>query len=238
MKTNIFLSLCLCATICCTQAQQDTLFYKKGLSEIQNNNYNKAISYFTMAIEINKKYTDAYDQRGSCYAEKKQTEKALKDYTTEVAIHPTAEAYNFIGMLYDRLKNYDEAIVYYTKAIKLNPRYADAYDNRADALCFKNENRKAEQDFLSAMKFCADDESLGMYHFNLGILYLEEKKYKSAIDEFSNALNLNYIDKRAYLLRAQAYNAINKHKEAKADKIAAKKFKTVKEFTFVYKPSV
>src|ERR1700752_5139241 len=100
MKTNIFFSLCLCATVCCTQAQQDTLFYKKGVSEMNNNNYNKAISYFTMALEIN------------------QNEKALKDYTAEIALHPSDKANNSIGMLYERMKNYDKAIVYYAKVIK------------------------------------------------------------------------------------------------------------------------
>jgi len=204
---------------------------------MNNNNYNKAISYFTMAIEINKKYVDAYDQRGSCYAEKNQTEKALKDYTTEIALHPSDKANNSIGMLYERMKNYDKAIVYYAKVIKTNPRYAGAYNNRAAALCFKNEYKKAEQDYLSAMKFCEDDESLGIYHYNLGALYLAERKYQSAIDEFTNAIYLN-SDKGNYLLRAQAYKALNKRKEAKADKIAAKKFKTFKEFTFVNKPSV
>ena len=205
---------------------------------MNNNNYNKAISYFTMAIEINKKYVDAYDQRGSCYAEKNQTEKALKDYTAEVALHPSDDGYNSIGMLYERMKNYDKAIVYYAKAIKINPRYANAYNNRAAALCNKNEYKKAEQDFLSAMKFCADDESLGMYHYNLGALYLVERKYQSAIEEFANAITFNYIDKSDNLLRALAYKALNKRKEAKADKIVAKKFKTFKEFTFVNKPSV
>src|ERR1700749_2653798 len=102
MLTKLFLGCVCVTTLTHLQAQQDTLLYNQGMAEIKNNHYKKAITYFNEAISLNKKYAEAYDARGGCYAELDETDKALADYNTELGLKPTAYAYNSIGMLHYR----------------------------------------------------------------------------------------------------------------------------------------
>jgi tetratricopeptide (TPR) repeat protein len=44
-----------------------------------------------------------------------------------------AKSYNNRGIAYQKKRQYDKAISDYSKAIEINPRYADAYNNRGNA---------------------------------------------------------------------------------------------------------
>ena len=53
----------------------------------------------------------------------KETLKAKKKYPDEPFI------YNLLGVLYAQIGNYEDSIKNYSKAIKLNPNYFEAYNN-------------------------------------------------------------------------------------------------------------
>ena len=72
----------------------------------------------------------------------------------------TAEEYSKRGIVKDNLKDYYGAIADYSKAIEINPNYADAYYNRGLAkyrLRYKNgscqDARKAQQLGYDATRF-------------------------------------------------------------------------------------
>ena len=56
-------------------------------------------------------------------------------------------AYNNRGLAYSELEKYPEAIADFTKAIKLDPKDADAYYNRGIAYKALGKTKKAETDF-------------------------------------------------------------------------------------------
>jgi tetratricopeptide (TPR) repeat protein len=58
----------------------------------------------------------------------------------------SAKADNHRGVAWDKKGDYDRAISDYSKAIELNPRYAEAYNNRAVAYYFKRQHGKAWDD--------------------------------------------------------------------------------------------
>jgi tetratricopeptide (TPR) repeat protein len=53
--------------------------------------YNKALEYFTGAINIDPKYVEAYYGRGVCYQEMKEPKKALAEFQTCLSINPDYE---------------------------------------------------------------------------------------------------------------------------------------------------
>jgi tetratricopeptide (TPR) repeat protein len=55
-------------------------YYNRGNAYKKNGQYDKAISDFTKAIEINPRHADAYYTRGVVYYYKKDYEKALDDF--------------------------------------------------------------------------------------------------------------------------------------------------------------
>ena len=63
-----------------------------------------------------------------------------------------AEAYNNIGVAKERLQDYRGAIADYTKAIEINPNYADTYGNRGNAKERLQDYRGAIADYNKAIE--------------------------------------------------------------------------------------
>ena len=95
-------------------------------------------------------------------------------------------SYFYRGVAHQALENFDEAILDYTKALKINPKMADAYNNRAEIMLSRKdiENpdiNKIISDFEKALElddkfinalFCmaAAYKKLGDYHKSLEYL--------------------------------------------------------------------
>jgi len=90
--------------------------------------------------------------------------------------------------------DYDGAIFEYTMSAQQNPNDADVYVNRASAHVWKgrlgksynqkDENRKAIDDYTKALELNPDFISV---HVGRGMLYLSEKRFSSALEDFLTA---------------------------------------------------
>jgi tetratricopeptide (TPR) repeat protein len=98
--------------------------------------------------------------------------------------------------------NYDDAITNYTKALKINPRNAIAYNNRGLAWGKKGDYDNAIADFSKAVEI--NPQYTDAYN-NRGIAYYEKRKYDSAIADFTTAVEINPQYADAYKNRGIAY---------------------------------
>jgi tetratricopeptide (TPR) repeat protein len=64
----------------------------------------------------------------------------------------THETFNDRGVEKENARDFSAAIVYYSKAISLNPNYATAYRNRGDAKTALYDYTGAIQDYTMAIK--------------------------------------------------------------------------------------
>lgn len=94
------------------------------------------------------------------------------------------ENYDYNGKLVRDMKYYAIAIESYDEAIKLNPAYADAYNNRGFAYSITGDFNKAEEDFIQSIKM--DPKSANAY-YNLGKLYIKLGDRKRADLAFEKA---------------------------------------------------
>ena len=78
------------------------------------------------------------------------------------------------------------AIQDYNQAIKLNPKFAQAYNNRGVAYDHKGDFDRALQDFDQAIKL----KPSALTHFNRGNAYLGKIQYDHAIDDYNQAIKL------------------------------------------------
>ena len=94
--------------------------------------YDRAISDFNKALEINPRDGEAYSNRGIAYARKGQYAQAISDLNKALKINPRdAKAYNNRGIAYKKKDQYGQAISDFNKALEINPRYPEAYFNKA-----------------------------------------------------------------------------------------------------------
>lgn len=112
------------------------------------------------------------------------------------------EIYVNFGFVIEFLKGDEKgAIIAYTEAIKLNPKYAKAYIMRACA-------RMRLNDFFNAIWDCDIAINLNSKlieaYINRSTAYICTDRYKEAIDDCDSAIGLNSNYSKAYDNRAKA----------------------------------
>ena len=179
-------------------------YFRKGNRAIfEENDDNKAIDNYNMAIKLNPEDAYAYLFRGYAYDDLKEYGKAIEDYSKAVELNPKeADFYYFRGVAYDYLKDYDKAIEDYSKAIELNPEYAEAYKDRGNVYRYKEEYDKAIEDYSKAIEF--NPEVADAYYFR-GFAYDNLKEYDKAIEDYNKAIELNPEDSDLYYSRGFVY---------------------------------
>jgi tetratricopeptide (TPR) repeat protein len=109
--------------------------------------------YFTNAIRIKPNSEEALYGRGLWYQDHNQLDKAIQDYTTIIQMNPRNRNAHFnLGYIHQiHLNIFPEAIKHYSRAIEADPRYAEAFYNRA--LCYEAVGNldAAQSDFKSAL---------------------------------------------------------------------------------------
>ncbi len=128
-------------------------YLNRGQGYSDRGEYDKALSDYTKALELNPRYAEAYYNRGNVHRKREEFVQALSDYTKALELNPRyAEAYYNRGNVYGRREEYDKAISDYTKAIEFNPQYLEAYMNRGTTYLFKEEHERGISDFKKAIE--------------------------------------------------------------------------------------
>ncbi|OMJ83894.1 hypothetical protein SteCoe_15123 [Stentor coeruleus] len=161
------------------------LNFNMGMCYQELNNYPLAIQSFLKSINLDASFTKAAVALGQCYNSLGQYDKAIGTFKQ---LPDCLEAYVLMGNAYFFMKNYEDAIVQYMKAISINPS-AGMYNNLGASL------KKAGllQDAIFAFHDSLALESSGDTVANLITLYIEvgkpdeaEKLYQSSKKFLSN----------------------------------------------------
>ena len=129
---------------------------------------------------------------------------------------PTTQAsdhYNR-GTAYYNNGDYDRAITEYAKAIRLDPKYAIAYNDRGTAYYNKGDYDRAIADFTEAIRLVP---TYAIAYSNRGYAYYYKGDYNSAITDYNEAIRLNPKYASAYNGRGNAYEKKGYYDRAKAD---------------------
>ncbi len=130
--------------------------------------------------------------------------EAEKIYFAILAKKPSAQVYNWLGMLYLKEKRYDKAVRSFTNALKINKTYYKARYNRAIAYSAQDKYEKAVADYKGVI---SSFEAHAKSHFNLGLLYYYHQDFEAAKEEFERTAALTTGDKKvkAYYMLGQCY---------------------------------
>ena len=108
---------------------------------------------------------------------------------------PNTFAYNNRGAAYNKLQQYDKAIIDFNRALEINPRDASSYNNRGFAFSQSDHNEEALNDFDKALKF---DPSYYEVYINRGNTLKRKGDVGSALEDYKKSLSLNSCQPKSY----------------------------------------
>jgi tetratricopeptide (TPR) repeat protein len=151
--------------------------------------HDQAIADYDQAIALNPEYAEAFNNRGTVYANLGNYERAIADYDQAIALNPEdVTAFNNRGIAYANQGNYERAIADYDQAIALNPEYAIAFNNRG--LAYRNLAvfERAIADFDQAI---ALNPEYAIAFFNRALVFLALGQNMGALHDLQIYLELD-----------------------------------------------
>ncbi len=114
---------------------------------------------------------------------------AAELYRRSLDLHPTAEAYTFLGWTYYRQGKMDEAVAACKKAIQIDPEFGNAY-NDIGAYLLEKGDPEAARPWLERALQSRRYDAYHYPHYHLGRVYVAQELYGRARFHFEQALKL------------------------------------------------
>ncbi len=143
--------------------------------------YDNALQSCREAIPINPLETRAYCQMSMVYRKMGRMDEAVRAARQGLDIKPDALCYDNLGLVYVSLKQFNEAETAFTAAIRLNPEFAEGYNNLAGISMVSGKWSEAKEYCLKAVNA---DSKYPNAHVNLGIIYHMLGENEAALQEF------------------------------------------------------
>jgi len=127
-------------------------------------------------------------QRADLYMARKMYREAIEAYMKAMGGPQDYILWNKIGIAYHHMQDFRAAKRHYERALKLNPKYAEARNNLG-ALAYAQRNyRGAIREYERALKLTPDSATI---YSNLGTAYFARKRYEDAAKAYQQALQLD-----------------------------------------------
>jgi len=118
------------------------------------------------------------------------------------------------GYVSQETNKIDQAIEFYTQAIKLNPKFFQAYNNRGVLYRVKGEHNRAIRDFNEVIR--QKPNSVEAY-INRGTIHIDKKDLDNAIVDFNEAIRINPNIAMTFANRGAAYRSKGEINKALSD---------------------
>jgi len=169
----------------CDLKSADT-YLKESRTIGEKGDYKSAIVLLDKAILKDPKLKEAYIQRGLCYENIKQDEKAINDYNTLLSFDPNnTTAFYYIGLCKYRQNKFQEAIENYDKALVTKGISNPSDTSSVQIVLDLNRNG------ILADQAALDVASYEIY-YERGLAYYSTQQIKRAFYDFQNCINQKY----------------------------------------------
>ncbi len=192
-----------------TKRNMHQIYLEKTHHALKTKDFPSAEQYSKKAIQLEPQNPTIYQYLANGYSINGMFTKAIENYKKALKIQPTdmstqqefAKCYVGYGVSLKEQKKWDEAIVAYKQARKLDPKLEIATTNMVDAIWQKANARRAEgnidaaiEAYLELKKLQPDEPDI---HALLGDLYLKKGQYQSALSAFQKVYNQKQDDEQA-----------------------------------------
>ena len=190
--------------------KQAALLRKDGFNAQLKGDYNKALSFYQKAIELNPDYVVAYNDLGIIYEKLKLPNEAEKMYKKAIELDPQyAGAYTNLALLYEKNKDFEAAAQMWRKRIDVGDPYDTWTINakkhlenlaKSDKSLYKIYEDNETLDLVKEVKDLKDkakesSQFAAEVYFQRGKDYYQRGEYVLALKELSRATSLDPTNK-------------------------------------------
>lgn len=153
--------------------------------------YLHASAAYEEVLRMRSEYVDAYKNLAVVYIKNKEPKKAVETVKRALDyIDNDYSLYYVAGTACMSMKNFDEALVFFEKALELNPEHSQLYNNLGTCYVSTSNLDKAYENFIKASEF--DSENSITYYNIASILQMQGKHQEACL-----------FFKKAYILEPQ-----------------------------------
>ncbi|HET8546381.1 MAG TPA: tetratricopeptide repeat protein [Bryobacteraceae bacterium] len=127
------------------------------------------------------------EMRGDIFMARKMYREAAEMYG-QAGAQTSPVLANKLGIAHHQMLQFDIARKHYQRAIKLNPKYAEAINNLGTIYYAQKSYRRAIGQYKRALKLTPESASI---YSNLGYAQFARKQYGLAMESFNKALELD-----------------------------------------------
>ncbi|XP_057344474.1 tetratricopeptide repeat protein 6 [Manis pentadactyla] len=175
-------------------------FYNRALCYTKISELQMALRDYGIVLLLDAGETvtlNTFINRGLIYVELEQYSFALEDFKRAALISKTnASLCQATAMCYHRNKEFEQAVDFFTWALKINPSFLDAYIGRGNSYMeygHEEAMKQAQKDFVKALHF---NPTYNKARISLGYNLQAQGKFQKAWNHFTIAIE---IDPKSYL---------------------------------------
>lgn len=173
------------------KAEEAEVHFQLGMDLYNQEDQEGALTEFTKAIELNPQYGEAYHWRGNLYQDMFEFESAVEDYSTAIPLYEDGEEKAWIylerGFTYSAMRNAEQALIDYDRAIEIWPTFTQAYVYRGSIYRINGMWDLAIADYTKLVELNPDE---WMYVEWLAGLYAESGDIEQAIEQYEKAIEM------------------------------------------------
>lgn len=196
-------------------AKHNEAYYEAGWCCNELKKFEEAVDYlkkYEPTSNENKKIK--YNELGYSYFKLRNSKAAIEQYKQILSIFPgNSNAFINLGNVYYSIdKDYDEAILYYEKALKVDEEGSSSiYYEMGWIYNDKGRYDDAVKILLKAIEHDSEDSE---YREELGYAYYKKKEYEFAFTQLNKAISINEKSIQGYYYKGLCFVATNKKGEA------------------------
>ena len=216
---SVFLAFSLAACLPMTKKEKDrfNLLMSLSIANIKSGDQSLALEKLFEAEKINNKDPILYNLMGLSYFGRGINDKAIASFKRAIDLKGDyAEAYNNLGAVYIKLERWNDALEPLRKAaddvLYLTPEYS--FTNLGWVYYKLGDKTKALDYYKRALRF---NNNLPITHYDIGLLYYEDRKLDFAHESFTKAVSLidDFAEPHYYL--GLIYKLTGRNEEARKE---------------------
>lgn len=190
-------------------------YFLRGIAKYNLDDLLGADADFSIAIEKNPVFTDAYTYRAITRSRLGNYDDALNDFHEAIDLRPDLPGpYYSRGVTRLLNQQFEEAIADFDMFIRFEKKVADAYVNRGVCYLQLKDTVQAYENFDTAIRTNREDPN---GYNRRGILFMNQKRFDEAEQDFNTALKHDSTYLLSYFNRALVYSDTNRPMLALSD---------------------